>query len=238
MKTIFALTLKSALRDPFLLFWSLILPIGGSVLLGYFINVEEYPLHIMTGMIAASILFYSLVTTAYSIMAHRRRGVYNLLLVTPMKLWQYIVSLSSAWTLIAVISGLIVMAVCCSVFVITISFWSILLIVPVLFLSAIGFVFISFFVSSLAKNEGQMSIITNILLMPMLFCSDAFYSLVKAPGFLLIVSKFNPFQWFVEGVRNAFAVNLSNYAQNMGFLILFFLIALALAIKTFRYSDK
>lgn len=179
MKSIFALTLKTALRDPFLLFWSLLIPIGGSIALGYFINVHEYPLRIMTGMIAASILFYTLVTTAYTIMAHRRRGVYNLLRVTPMKLWQYIVSLSSAWTLIAMISGTVVMVVCSVVFAQELSVLSVLLMIPILFLSAIGFVFLSFFVSSLAKNEGQMSMITNILLMPLLFCSDAFYALDK-----------------------------------------------------------
>ncbi len=238
MKSIFAITMKSALRDPFLLFWSLIIPIGGSIALGYFINVQEYPVRIMTGMIAVSILFYALVTTAYTIMAHRRRGVYNLLRVTPMKLWQYIVSLSSAWTLIAVISGALVMWVCLVVFAQRVTGLSILLMIPVLFLSAIGFVFLSFFVSSLAKNEGQMSMITNILLMPMLFCSDAFYALDKAPSFIQVVTRFNPFQWFVEGIRNALAIDLTGYIIDIGLLMLFFVIALALALKTFRYADK
>ena len=191
MKTIFALTMKSALRDPFLLIWSLILPIGCSIGLGYFINSQDYPLRIMTGMIATSILFYALVTTAYTIMAHRRRGVYNLLQVTPMKLWQYIVSLSGAWTLIAVISGAVVMAVCSIVFAPAVSLGSILLMLPVLSLSAIGFVLLSFFISSFAKNEGQMSIITNILIMPMLFCSNAFYALDKAPSFIQVATKLN-----------------------------------------------
>ncbi len=238
MKSIFALTMKSALRDPFLLFWSLILPIGGSIALGYFINVQAYPTRIMTGMVAASILFYALVTTAYTIMAHRRHDVYNLLRVTPMKLWQYIVSLSSAWTLIAVISGAVVMVVCSLVFAQTVSIWSVLLMLPVLFLSAIGFIFLSFFVSSLAKNEGQMSMITNILLMPMLFCSDAFYALEKAPSFIQASTRFNPFQWFVDGIRNSLALSLSGYVLNIGLLILFFILALALALKTFKYSDR
>lgn len=238
MKTIFALTMKSALRDPFLLFWSLILPIGGSITLGYFINVQSYPVRIMTGMVAASILFYALVTTAYTIMAHRRRGVYNLLKVTPMKLWQYIVSLSGAWTLIAVISGVVVMAVCSMVFAQAVSLWSILLVFPVLFLAAMGFVLLSFFISSLAKNEGQMSMITNILLMPMLFCSNAFYALEKAPGFMQTATKVNPFQWFVDGIRNALSLNTTGYLLDIALLVLFFMIAFALALKTFKYSDK
>ncbi len=192
----------------------------------------------MTGMLATSILFYALVTTAYAIMAHRRRGVYNLLRVTPMKLWQYIVSLSGAWTLIAVISGAVVMAVCSVIFAQTVSIRSVLLMLPILFLAAMGFVLLSFFISSLAKNEGQMSMITNILLMPMLFCSNAFYALDKAPSFIQIATKFNPFQWFVDGIRNALSLNATGYIFDIGLLILFFIIALALALKTFKYSDK
>ena len=41
MKTIFSLTFKSASRDPFLLLWSLILPIGGAIGLGIFIKSPD-----------------------------------------------------------------------------------------------------------------------------------------------------------------------------------------------------
>ena len=87
MKSIISITMKSALRDPFLILWSVVLPIGGSIILGYLIDIQGYPVYIMTGMTATGIFFYSLITTSYAIMAHRRRGVYKLLRVTPMKLW-------------------------------------------------------------------------------------------------------------------------------------------------------
>lgn len=90
MDTIFKLTLKSAGRDPFLFFWSILLPLGGSIGLGMLIKTPEYAQHILTGMMAVSILFYSFMTTAYSILTQRRRGVYNLLRITPMPLWKYI----------------------------------------------------------------------------------------------------------------------------------------------------
>ncbi len=57
MKTIFKLTLKSAGRDPFLFFWSILLPVGGAIGLGMLIKSSEYPQHILTGMMAVSILF-------------------------------------------------------------------------------------------------------------------------------------------------------------------------------------
>jgi len=37
MKTIFKLTMKFAYRDPFMLFWSILLPIGGLIGLGLYV---------------------------------------------------------------------------------------------------------------------------------------------------------------------------------------------------------
>ena len=109
MKTIFNLTFKSAGRDPFLLLWSIILPIGGAIGLGVFIKSPDYPEHILTGMIAVSILFYSFMTTSFAILTQRRRGVYNLLRVTPMPLWKYVCSISGAWTLISFLCAMLVL---------------------------------------------------------------------------------------------------------------------------------
>lgn len=238
MKKIFGLTFKSAFRDPYLLFWSILLPVGGCILLGFFIKVPEYPARILTGMMAVSVLFFALVTVAFYTLAQRRRGVYNLLRVTPSPLWQYISAVSGAWTVVSVLCSLLVLVIGGLVFGIPISAVSVLLLLPVLLAATIGYVFLSFLVSSLSKTEGHINIISNLIILPLMFCSDAFYSLEHAPGVLKIISRFNPFQWFINGLRSAFTADITGWLVNLGLLAALLLVALGLAVRTFRFSDK
>lgn len=237
MKSIFFITIKSALCDPFLIFWSVVLPIIGSIVLGHIIQINGYHIYIMTGMSASSVFFYSLINTSYTIIGNRRRGVYNLLRVTPMKLWQYIFSVSVAWTLISVFLGILVITICVILFYQKLSIFSILLIFPVLFFSAMGYILLSFFISSLARNESQLSMITNILIIPVLFCSDAFYFIEKAPPFIKYISKINPFQWFINGLRNAITTEVYEYSRSIILLIFFIIISLILTLRTFKFSE-
>lgn len=144
MNTIFRLTLKSATRDPFLLFWSIVLPIGGTIGLGMFIKSPDYPERILTGMMAVSILFYSFMTTSFAVLTQRRRGVYNLLRVTPMSLWKYICSISGAWTLTSLVCAILVLISGIFVFELNIAVRSIVALIPVIIIATISYVFLSF----------------------------------------------------------------------------------------------
>ncbi len=237
MKTIFTLTLKSATRDPYLLFWSLLLPIGGTVALGLLIQTPEYPKQILTGMMAVSMMFYAFMTTSYTVLAHRRRGVYNLMRVTPMPLWKYIFSVSAAWTLTAVLSGLLVLAAGTLVFQFSINAFSLLSVLPTAMLACLGYVFLSFFVAGLSRTEGSISMITNVISLPLMFLSDAFYSLSSAPTWIQAISRFNPFQWFVTALRSALDWQGHNYIISILILAGLCIAALGLAVRTFKYSD-
>ncbi len=237
MKTIFKLTLKSGVRDPFLLFWSIIIPIGGLIALGHLIKIPQYPSRILTGMMATSILFYSLVTTAFAVLANRRRGVYNLLKVTPLPLWKYVLCVSAAWTLISFICGTLVLAVGIILFNIPISVASFLMIIAVILLATIGYVLFSFFIASMGKNEGQVSMISNIAILPLMLCSSSFYSLENAPSVLKTISRFNPFQWFVNGLRSSLEQDLPSFLTNSALLLAVAAGALLLSVRTFRYSE-
>lgn len=237
MKTIFSLTFKSASRDPFLLLWSIILPIGGALGLGVLIKSPEYPERILTGMMAVSILFYSFMTTSYTILTQRQRGVYNLLRVTPMPLWQYICSISGAWTLISSLCATLVLLSGVFVLKLNISVQSLLVLIPVIIISTLGYVFFSFFIASLSRTENNISILTNIITMPLLLSSSAFYSLNNAPEWLQTINRLNPFQWFINGLRSALDLAWGSYFTNMGLVLLVTVIGLMLALKTFRYTD-
>ena len=237
MKTIFALTLKSASRDSYLLFWSLLLPIGGTVALGLLIQTPEYPKQILTGMMAVSMMFYAFMTTSYTVLSHRRRGVYSLMRVTPMPLWKYIFSVSAAWTLTAVLSGLLVLISGVLVFQFQIDVLSFVSLLPSAILACLGYVFLSFFVAGLNRTEGGISMMTNLISLPLMFLSDAFYSLNSAPAWIQTTSRFNPFQWFVTALRSALDWQGQNYIISILILAGICIATLLLAVRTFKYAE-
>jgi ABC-2 type transport system permease protein len=92
MDTIFKLNLKSSVKDMYLLFWSIVLPILATIVIKVLIpeKAESY----IYGIIAISVFFYSFMTTAFISLSQRKRGVYNLLHATPIPLCKYIFGVS------------------------------------------------------------------------------------------------------------------------------------------------
>ncbi|EKV56791.1 ABC transporter permease [Brachyspira hampsonii] len=238
MKTIFKLTMKKAIRDPFLIFWSIFFPLVIVISLGLFLKMESYTVHILTAMSCVSVLAYSFMTTSFNVLSQRRRGVYNLLKVTPLPLYKYIISLSCAWVIISIISCLFVFFVCALFFKLEFYFASILLFLPVIILASLLYIFISFFVSSIVKNNETASILYNIILMASMFLSDGYYSLYDAPNIVQILSKLNIFQYFLNAFRGAFYFDFHAYFIGIAVLLVCLIIALILAVNTFRYADK
>lgn len=238
MKTIFKLTMKKAIRDPFLIFWSIFFPLVIVISLGIFFKTESYTVHILTAMSCVSVLAYSFMTTSFNVLSQRRRGVYNLLKVTPLPLYKYIISLSCAWVIISIISCLFVFIVCALFFKLEFSFVSILLFLPVIIAASLLYIFISFFVSSLVKNNETASILYNIILMSSMFLSDGYYSLYNAPNIVKFLSKLNIFQYFLNAFRGAYYFDFHSYFIGLAVLFICLIIALLLAVNTFRYADK
>lgn len=237
MNTIFSLSLKSAAREPFLLFWSILVPIGGTLVLGFLVGTSDYAINITTGMMATGILFYAFTTTVFSLLGQRRRGVYQLLKVTPMPLSRYIISVSGAWTLVSLICAMLVLMVGGIFFHLDLALASVLKMGTVCVLGAMGYVFFSFFVSGLFQTEAQTSIATNLIAMPLLLGSDAFYSLEAAPDWIKTVILLNPFQWLLNGLRSGFNSNNRDWAISAITLLIFLGIALFLAVRSFKSSD-
>jgi ABC-2 type transport system permease protein len=237
VKTILSITLKSALRDPFLLFWSILLPVGGTIGLGLFIKQPGYPSQIMTGMMASGIFFYAFTTAVFTVFSQRRRGVYNLLRVTPMPLWKYICAISGAWVLISLFCMLLVLAAGTLMFGIMLSILPMLMLLPIAFVAALGYVLLSFFISGFCRTDSQASILTNIVSMPLLFCSSGFYAVDSAPAWFRTITRFNPFQWFVDGLRSALTFNAQGWLISLALLLAVAVLALLLAVRTFQFAD-
>ncbi|MFJ8513325.1 ABC transporter permease [Lysinibacillus xylanilyticus] len=235
MKTVFVLNLKSSIKDMYLLFWSILIPFAAIIALRIFLPsyAEDY----VEGIIAVSVFFYSFMTTAFIALSQRKRGVYNLLHATPLPLWKYIISISSSWAIVAIILSYIVLLFAIVINQLNFSFKIILYMTPIILIASLSFVFFSFFISSLVKNEGHLSMTANVLMIPMLLCSNAFFTMEKAPNLIQYISIVNPFEWFINGIKSAFLNNFSTWGESLLLLLGCLAVTLIISLKTFKYSD-
>jgi len=202
------------------------------------IFLPSYAGDYVEGIIAVSVFFYSFMTTAFIALSQRKRGVYNLLHATPMPLWKYIISISSSWAIVAIILSYIVLLFAIVINQLNFSFKILLYMSPIILIASLSFVFFSFFISSLVKNEGHLSMTANVLMIPMLLCSNAFFTMEKAPNLIQYISIVNPFEWFLNGIKSAFLNNFSIWGESLLLLLGCLAVTLIISLKTFKYSDK
>jgi ABC-2 type transport system permease protein len=115
---------------------------------------------------------------------------------------------------------------------------SLLLMLAALFIADLGYVMFSFVLSSFSRTEGHVSMMTNIVTLPMIFLSDAFYSLDRAPKIVEVLSRANPFQWLLNVLHHTGSWDAAGFFINTGLLFALFILGLLLAVKTFRYTES
>lgn len=155
-----------------------------------------------------------------------------------MKISSFIMALTSAWTAVSLAVATILLVVGAVLFGIRMQFGPLLVFYATLVTATLCFTLISFVVANISKNEGQASIYSNIIAMPMLFLSSAFYSLDTAPDWIKTLSQLNPFSYFVNGLHSTVVFDLQGAAVNLFILLACSVFALVAAIQTFRWDSE
>ena len=116
----------------------------------------------------------------------------------------------------------------------TISFiyTSLFIIVGTLCFTSIGFV-----IGNFARNEAQISVYSNMIQIPMIFMSEAFYSLERAPEWVTIIGKLLPFEHYVKVIKGVLIGENNIIFASFGVLIAYTLVALIISIPTFKWED-
>src|SRR5215470_17706562 len=132
MLTPFRTLLRGALRDRISLFFSIVFPIGFLLVLGFVFPDPGYRRQLLAGMLAVSVLFFSLSGIAFESLFERNSGVYKLLRATPYKSISFITNLTASRGVVALLSCTLVAIVGVITFGIALSWQSVLLLIPVL----------------------------------------------------------------------------------------------------------
>jgi ABC-2 type transport system permease protein len=235
--TILRSMMMTSLRDKISLFYATLFPAGLFVGLGLYIDTPGYAPRLMVGVMALGALFWSMAGQSFQVLQQRNKGVYKLLRVAPLPSLSFIWWMIVARTILGVgMSGLIVLT---GVLLFDIRVtaaglaWSVLLLVA----GSLCFTALGFSIANLARNEAQVNMISNLLYVPMVFGSEAFYSLEKAPAWLAAAGKAFPFQYLADGLNRTLVLGEALPLFPLLMLVLFTVIGLLLAVVTFRWEE-
>ncbi|MFE8703543.1 ABC transporter permease [Cytobacillus sp. FJAT-54145] len=236
MSIIFRSMIITSLRDKITLFYSLLFPIVLMVGLGLYFEGGDMPIRIVSGVTAISTIFWGMQGIAFQVHLQRNRGVYKLLKLTPMPILSFIFIMTLARTLIGTILNMLVWVGGILFLGIEVGAGAIFISAILIAVGSLCFTAIGFLIANLAQNEGQINMYSNLLQLPMIFMSQAFYPLTNAPQWVSIVGKLLPFEYYVQGLRGT--LTESHGDLFLAFLIpcLYLIGSMLLAVPTFKWD--
>jgi ABC-2 type transport system permease protein len=232
----FRTLLRGALRDRVSLAWAVGFPLVLLVALGFAFPTPGYRRQLLVGMLALSVMFFSLYGIAFESLAQRNQGVYKLLRASPYRTLAFVMNLTLARGIVALLSSALVTVVGVLIFHITVPVTGILLLAPVLALATLCFTCIGLTVGNLSQTEPQVAGLNNLITLPMIFVSESFYSLAAAPAWVHTLSRVFPLSHVLDAVRAAMAGSPSDLVTPLVFVAGYTALALALAVRTFRWD--
>jgi len=235
--TILRSMMMTSLRDRISLFYATLFPLGLFAGLGLSIDTPGYAPRLMVGVMALGTLFWSMAGQSFQVLQQRNKGVYKLLRVAPLKPLPFIWWMILARTILGVaMSGLLVLAGVL-LFDIRVAVSGLANGLPLLVAGSLCFTALGFFVANLAKNEARVNMISNLLYVPMVLGSEAFYSLDRVPSWLAAAGRAFPFHYLVDGLQRTMISGGPLPVTALLMLALFTAAGLALAAATFRWDE-
>jgi ABC-2 type transport system permease protein len=232
----FRALLSGALRDRISLFWAVVAPVALLLILGSLLNGPGYREHLLLGVLSFGCLGFAMTGTGFEVMRQRTKGVYKLLRATPFKISAFVSAVAGARGLVTLICALLVVASGVLFQGSDLALVRLPLMLGVLALGILCFTFLGFTLGNLAGNETEVAMLNNLFLLPQMFGSEMFYSLAKAPTWVQTLSKLLPASHLLKALQAAATGELSDLLLPLLALVGFTLLALLLAVLTFRWD--
>lgn len=163
---------------------------------------EKYLDFMSPGILAQSVLFVS-IFYGIAIIWERDLGLTHKFLATPTPRTALVLgkAISAAIRCIPLMIIIYILSALLSVHII----WNPIHVIGVLILLALGAILFSTFsliIACLVKTRERFMGIGQLLTMPLFFASNAIYPISMMPGWLKVISHFNPLTYMIDGMRH------------------------------------
>lgn len=238
LMVIYRSMLVTSLRDKITIFYSLLFPLALIIGLGLYFDEAGMSERIVSGVTAISTIFWGMQGIAFQVHYQRNRGVYKLLKLTPLPTFSFVTIMTLARTTIGVVLNMIVWIVGVLFLQIDVNLMAVVSTLLLLIIGTLCFTSIGFLIANLANNEGQINMFSNLLQLPMIFMSEAFYSLGNAPEWVVIIGKLFPFEYYVKGLRGVISGEADSFLIALIIPFVYMIGALVLSVPTFKWEGN
>ncbi len=196
----------------------------------------DYLTFMLPGVIAMSV-FMTAFMSGVSVIWDKQFGFLKEVLVAPAPRWQSLMGRILGDSVIATIQGLILFILGLPLAK-NIIVSGLPLAITVAFVSALGFAALGVLIASMrVKSFEAFQAIANMLMMPMIFASGAFFPLMNLPDWFWYITEIDPMTYAVDAMRQALAnVGYFPLWQDIIALIILDIAFIVLAVKAFEKS--
>ncbi len=179
--------------------------IGSGFRVATFEGVDDYLSFLAPGIIAMAILFSSMFT-GISVLWDKQFGFLQEVLVAPVSRFSIIIGRTLGGATVALIQGFIILLIALGLGVKISGVFGLLL--TFVFMILIAFTAVGFGLVLASKMEDfqGFQLIMNLLIMPLLFLSSAFFPVTANPT-MKTISSFNPLFYRVDGLRGSLIID-------------------------------
>jgi ABC-2 type transport system permease protein len=191
------------------------------------------------GILAMSLMNSGVIGLATAFVTYRERGILRRIRVTPFPLTSFILARVVSQLLVAGLQAVILIGMAWAFFGLHLR-GNPLVVLLAIVAGALAFLAIGFAISGIAPNAETAASYANLVTFPMLFLSGIFFSIENAPAWLRPITKVLPLPYLVDALREpmSFGNGLSAIWLDLLALILTFIIAMAIAVRFFRWDSR
>ncbi|MFI9582716.1 ABC transporter permease [Streptomyces sp. NPDC052236] len=234
-------------RDKTTLFFTFAFPLLFLIVFGLIFQGQEveesgkpYINYIAPGVLSWGVANAAVFGVGFVLMQWRRDDILRLIRMTPTPLPAVLASRYVLALFIGAVQAVLFVAVALLPFFgLSLSAsWPLAL--PVLVLGITAFLAVGVIVGSYAKTPEAVAAVANCLMIPMAFLSGSFFPLDAMPDWMQNLSRVLPLRYLNDGISAALTGSdgAGGIALACGVLAAFALVFGAVALKTFRWSDK
>ena len=194
---------------------------------------------LLPGVIAMAIMQMSVFSVAFVFTRYKEQGILKRLLATPMRPHQFVVANIITRLFMAVTQTSLFIALGVANFHIHIA-GSLWLLAICVILGALMFLGLGFTVSGLSKNIDTAPLLANIVVFPMLFMGNVFFSTSNMPFWLRSIAGYLPLTFFSNAMRGVMTDGAGILAIKWELIsmVIWATALIALAIFTFRFQER
>jgi len=189
------------------------------------------------GVIAMSIMFSSMFT-GVSVLWDKQFGFLQEVLVAPISRLSIIVGRTIGGATTALIQGLIILAIVIGIGVPVSGIFGLLL--TIVFMIIIAFTAVGFglILASKMRDMQSFPLIMNLVIMPLLLVSSAFFPLKNLPYEASLIAQFNPLFYMVDGLRGSLIGVDNVFPPLVDFIVILAICIVMMGLGSYFFSKS